>query len=124
MAPLGGYQILLGVEVMQAEYRNSFANPEPLQPNQVIPLSFHISEKFHTFEKGHRIILQAHSSQFPANDRNPRQLMDGYQAGADDYRNGVQSIYKSMVNPSHLMLPVMIKKLHKAVKSRAINFAR
>ena len=109
--PMGGYQMLLGVEVMRAKYRNSFANPEPLQPNQVTPLSFHIWDKFHTFKKGHRIMVQVHSSWFPAYDRNPQQFMDIYQAKAGDYRKAVQSIHRSTASPSHLALPVMVKKL-------------
>ena len=108
--PMGGYQMLLGVEVMRAKYRNSFANPEPLQPNQVTPLSFHIWDKFHTFKKGHRIMVQVHSSWFPAYDRNPQQFMDIYQADAGDYRKAVQSVYRSTASPSHLALPVMVNK--------------
>ncbi|MFL2501634.1 MAG: CocE/NonD family hydrolase C-terminal non-catalytic domain-containing protein [Luminiphilus sp.] len=29
----------------------------PLQPNKVSPLSFHIWDKFHSFKKGHRIMV-------------------------------------------------------------------
>jgi len=76
----------------------------------VTPLSFHIWDKFHTFKKGHRIMVQVHSSWFPAYDRNPQQFMDIYRADAGDYRKAVQSIYRSTASPSHLALPVMVQK--------------
>ena len=116
--------MLLGMEVMRATHRNSFVNPEPLQPSQVTSLSFHIWDKFHTFKKGHRIMVQAHSSQFPANNRNPQQFMDIYQAEAGDYTKAVQNIYKSTLNHSHLTLPVMTARLDMAVKRLIAKSAR
>ena len=68
-------------------------------------------------------MVQARSSQFPVNDRDPQKLVDVFQAGADDCRKGVQSIYKSTVNACHLTLPEMIKKLDKAVKNPTANLA-
>ena len=116
--------MLLGMEVMRATHRNSFVNPEPLQPSQVTSLSFHIWDKFHTFKKGHRIMVQAHSSQFPANNRNPQQFMDIYQAEAGDYTKAVQNIYKSTLNHSHLTLPVMTARRDMAVRRLIAKFAR
>ena len=117
-APLGDYQMLLGVEVMRAKHRNSFVNSEPLQRSQVTSLSFHIWDKFHTLKKGHRIMMQAQSSQFPANNRNPQQFMDIYQAEAGDFTKALQNIYKSTVNRSHLALPVMTARLDIALIAR------
>lgn len=104
---MGGYQMLVGVEVMRAKYRSDFENPAPMEPNKVTPLTFNIWDKFHTFKKGHRIMVQVHSSWFPAYDRNPQQFMDIYQAGTKDYQKATQKIYRSKSAPSHLVLPVM-----------------
>jgi len=104
---MGGYQMLVGVEVMRAKYRNDFANPEPMTPNQVTPISFDIWDRFHTFAKGHRIMVQVHSSWFPAYDRNPQQFMNIYRATASDYRKAEQQLYRSRDAPTHLVLPVL-----------------
>ena len=104
---MGGYQMLVGVEVMRAKYRNDFERPEPLEPNTVTPISFNIWDKFHTFKKGHRIMVQVHSSWFPAYDRNPQQFMDIYQAEAKDYQKATQKIHRSKNAFSHLVLPVI-----------------
>jgi putative CocE/NonD family hydrolase len=104
---MGNYQMLVGNEVMRAKYRNDFELPEPLKFNTVTPISFNIWDKFHTFKKGHRIMVQVHSSWFPAYDRNPQQFMDIYQAEAKDYQKATQKIHRSKNAFSHLVLPVI-----------------
>ncbi len=107
---MGSYQMLLGVEVMRAKYRNSMSDPEPLEPDKITPISFNIWDKFHTFKKGHRIMVQVHSSWFPAYDRNPQQFMDIYQAEGKDYKVADHEIYRSNNFPSHLQLPILESK--------------
>ena len=104
---MGGYQMLLGVEVMRAKYRNDFENPEPMKPNKVTPISFNIWDKFHTFKKGHRIMVQVHSTWFPAYDRNPQKFMNIYHAEAQDYQKSIHTIYRSKESSSHLVLPIL-----------------
>ena len=103
---MGSYQMLVGVETMRAKYRNDYSNPEPMAPNEVTPISFNIWDKFHTFKKGHRIMVQVHSSWFPAYDRNPQQFMDIYHAKKKDYKKATQKIYRSGKTPSHIVLPI------------------
>lgn len=104
---MGGYQMLLGVEVMRGKYRNSFSNPEPMTPDQVTPVSFAILDRFHTFKKGHRIMVHVHSSWFPAFDRNPQTFTNIYRAKKSDYQKATQKIYRTPESPSHLVLPVL-----------------
>ena len=104
---MGGYQMLLGIEVMRGKYRDSFANPEPMPPDEITPITFHLWDKFHTFKKGHRIMIQIQSSWFPAFDRNPQTFTNIYRAKDDDYQKATQKIYRSDESPSHLVLPVL-----------------
>ena len=104
---MGGYQMLLGIEVMRGKYRNSYSNPEPMTPDQITPVSFEIRDKFHTFKKGHKIMVHVHSSWFPAFDRNPQKFVNIYRAKKSDYQKATQKIYRSQESPSHLVLPVM-----------------
>ncbi len=104
--PMGGYQMLLAVEVMRAKYRSSMSKPTPLVPNKVTPLSFRLWDKFHTFKKGHQIMVQIHSSWFPAYDRNPQQFINIYTAEAKDYFISSHNIYYSNQYPSHIQLPI------------------
>jgi predicted acyl esterase len=104
---MGGYQMLLGIEVMRGKFRNSFSIPESMTPDEITPISFHLWDKFHTFKKGHRIMIQIQSSWFPAFDRNPQTFTNIYRAKKDDYQKATQKIFRSGGSPSHLVLPVV-----------------
>tara|TARA_B100000780_G_scaffold279138_1_gene255880 strand:+ start:3229 stop:5076 length:1848 start_codon:yes stop_codon:yes gene_type:complete len=104
---MAGYQMLLGVEVMRAKYRNSMSHPEPLIPGKITPITFNIWDKLHTFKRGHRIMVQVHSSWFPAYDRNPHRFMNIYQAEGPDYLTCKHKIFRSSEFPSHIKLPVL-----------------
>lgn len=104
---MGGYQMLVGMEVMRGKYRNSFSNPEPMTPDEITPISFELRDRFHTFKKGHRIMVQVHSTWFPAFDRNPQKFINIYRAKKSDYQKATQKIYRSPKSPSHLVLPIL-----------------
>ena len=104
---MGHYQMLVGVEAMRARYRESMSDPRPLTRNKVTPVNFTIWDKFHTFKKGHRIMVQVHSTWFPAYDRNPQQYIDIYSAAKDDLKVATQRIHRASEAPSHLVLPVI-----------------
>ena len=101
------YQMLVGAEVFRAKYRHSYSKPEPMVPNQVTPLEWDLRDKYHTFQKGHRIMVQVQSSWFPLIDRNPHQFMDIYAATPSDFHPATQRVYHSAAQPSHLELLVM-----------------
>jgi putative CocE/NonD family hydrolase len=104
---MGGYQMLLAYEVMRGKYRNSFSKPEPMRPGEVTPIRFELRDRFHTFRKGHRIMVQVHSSWFPLFDRNPQVFTNIYTAEPGDYRDATQRVYRSAATPSHLELPIV-----------------
>jgi putative CocE/NonD family hydrolase len=104
---MGGYQMMVGIEVMRGKYRNSLSDPEPMTPDLVTPISFEIRDRFHTFKKGHRIMVHVHSSFFPAFDRNPQKFTNIYRAKESDYQKATQKIYRSQKSPSHLVLPIL-----------------
>ena len=105
--PMGGYQMMVGFEVMRGKYRESYSKPEPMVPGRVTPIGFEIRDKFHTFRKGHRIMVQVQSSFFPAIDRNPQVFTDIYRARPEQYQKATQVVYRSAQSPSHVVLPVI-----------------
>ncbi len=107
-AKMGGYQVLLGIEAMRGRYRNDLSKPEPMVPGKLTPVSFNIWDKFHTFKKGHRIMVHLHSTWFPVFDRNPQTFVENiYRAKPEQYRKATQTVYRSVEAPSHLVLPVV-----------------
>ncbi len=104
---MAGYQMLVGAEGMRAKYRNSYENPQPVTPNERTEIHFEIRDKFHTFKKGHRIMVQIHSTWFPIYDRNPGQFMNIYGAENSDYLKTTQTIHRAPGAASHVVLPVL-----------------
>ncbi len=111
-ANLGGYEFMLAGEVFRARYRNSFEKPGAVTPGEVMPYTFSLRSRDHTFKAGHRIMVQIQSTWFPLIDRNPQTYVPNiYEAVQGDFRTAAQSIYRSSAAASHVSLPVNNKGL-------------
>jgi len=106
---MGDFQMLLAGEIFRAKFRKSFVKPEPMIPNKVTKIEFDLRDKYHTFRKGHRIMVQVHSTWFPVYDRNPQKFVDIYFAKPSDFQKATQKVYRSAKFPSHLILGVLKK---------------
>ncbi len=101
---MGGFQQLVRGEVFRGKFRNSFTTPEPFIPGKITPIEYQMPDVFHTFLKGHRIMVQVQSSWFPLVDRNPQQFVDIYSAREDDFKKAIQRVYRSKSTPSYIIL--------------------
>jgi hypothetical protein len=106
-APMGHFQMLLAGDILRAKFRNSMSTPEPMVPNQPAKLAFTLGDKYHTFLKGHRLMVQIQSSWFPMFDRNPQTFVDIYHAKDSDYRKATHKVFRSATRPSFVTLPVV-----------------
>ncbi len=104
---MGGFQMLLAGDILRAKFRSSFTNPQPMVPDKVTRLEFPLGDKYHTFLKGHRIMVQVQSSWFPMFDRNPQKFVDIYHARESDYRKATQKIFRSAQSPSYVTVNVI-----------------
>jgi len=104
---MGHFQMLLAGDILRAKFRNSMSAPEPMVPNQPTTLTFALGDKYHTFLKGHRLMVQIQSSWFPMFDRNPQTFVDIYHAKDEDYRRATHTVFRSASMPSHITLPVL-----------------
>lgn len=83
---MGGYQQLVRAEVFRGRFRNSFEKPEPFVPGKETEVNVPLQDVLHTFKKGHRIMIQIHSTWFPYIDRNPQKYVDNiYKADEKDF---------------------------------------
>ncbi len=105
--PMGGYQMLVRGEIMRGRFRNSFENPTAFTPNKVEKVRFELPDVAHTFQKGHRLMIQVQSSWFPLVDRNPHQFINIYEADASDFQKATIRIYHDQKNSSGIVLPVL-----------------
>ena len=101
---MGGFQQLVRGELFRGKFRNGFSNPEPFIPGRITKIEYQMPDIFHTFRKGHRIMIQVQSSWFPLVDRNPQQYKDIYHAKAGDFIKATQRVYRSRTAPSFITL--------------------
>lgn len=95
---MGGYQQLVRHEVFRGRFRNSFEKPEPFKPNEVTDVNFPLQDILHTFKKGHKMMIQIHSTWFPYIDRNPQKYVDNiYKANAEDFVKATIKVYGTSV---------------------------
>jgi uncharacterized protein len=104
---MNGYQMLVRGEPMRAKYRNSWSKPEPLKPNEPTRIPFAMPDINHTFQKGHRIMIQIQSTWFPLVDRNPQKFLNIYQAKNEDFQKATQRIYRAGKLATNLKVNVL-----------------
>ncbi len=90
---MGGYQQLLRGEPFRAKFRNSWEKPDPLTPGKEADINFTMPDVFHTFRRGHRIMVQVESSWFPLTDRNPQTFTDIPFAKPEDFQKATEQIF-------------------------------
>jgi predicted acyl esterase len=59
-----------------------------------------MNDIFHTFKKGHRVMVQIQSTWFPLMDRNPQVFMDINKAKAGDYQKATHTVFHDAARPS------------------------
>jgi putative CocE/NonD family hydrolase len=105
---MGGYQLAVGMDIFRGRYRESFAIPKPIEPNQPLVYEFKLPPSNHVFLQGHRIMVQVQSSWFPLYDRNPQTFVPNiFLAAPDDYRKATQRVFHSAQHASYIALPVV-----------------
>ena len=90
---MGGYEQLLRGEPFRAKFRNSWEKPEPLTPGKMTDVDFAMPDLFHTFRRGHRIMVQVQSSWFPLTDRNPQTFTDIPLREAGDFKKATEQVF-------------------------------
>jgi putative CocE/NonD family hydrolase len=105
--PLGGYQQLVRGDIMRGKYRHSLEKPEPFVPGKPTQVAFDMLDCFHTFKKGHRLMVQIQSSWFPLFDRNPQTFMNIMEANPEEFKKATHTVFRTKEWPSRIVLPVL-----------------
>jgi putative CocE/NonD family hydrolase len=104
---MAGYQQLVRGEVMRGKFRRSMEKPEPFEPGRITGVSFGMQDIFHTFRRGHCIMVQVQSSWFPLVDRNPQTFVNIPTARESDFQKAVQRVYHSKQAASSISVLVL-----------------
>lgn len=105
---MGGFQQLVRGECFRGRFRKSFEKPEPFTPGKAERIDYAMPDIYHTFRRGHRIMIQIQSTWFPLVDRNPQKFVDNiYEARPTDFQKATQRVYLGRSNGS--VVKVLVK---------------
>jgi putative CocE/NonD family hydrolase len=104
---MGGFQQLVRGEAMRGKFRDSYEKPAPFEPGKPAKIEYVMPDVYHTFRKGHRIMIHVQSSWFPLIDRNPQKFCDIYHAQPEDFVKATQRVYHSASAGSRLRVEVL-----------------
>ena len=108
---MGDYQMMVRSEVIRGRFRNSREHPEPFVPNKPTHIELELQDVLHTFQKGHRVMVQIQSTWFPLVDRNPHNYVDNiFEAQESDFIKATQRVYRSRQRPTRLRVGVLRAK--------------
>lgn len=115
-----GYQQLVRGEPFRGKFRKSFSAPEPFKPGKVEEIRFSMPDVYHSFKKGHRIMIQVQSSWFPLTDRNPQTFTDIPNAKPADFVTVTERIFHSARSASFIEVNVEpnVPPNHETILSR------
>jgi uncharacterized protein len=104
---MGGYQQLVRGEPFRGKFRKSFEKAVPFEPGKPDKVEFQLPAVFHTFGRGHRVMVQVESSWFPLVDRNPQKFMKIDEAQPPDFQKATERVYRSAKLASGITLDVL-----------------
>jgi putative CocE/NonD family hydrolase len=107
---MGGYQLMVSADILRGRYRESFADPKPIEPGKPLLYHWEMPTANHVFLPGHRIMVQVQSSWFPLYDRNPQTFVPNiFWAKPGDYKKAEQRVYHEPGDASYIELPLVSK---------------
>ena len=106
--PMSGYQLMVRGELFRGRYRESFEHPKAFTSDSITPVNYTLYDVAHTFEPGHRIMIQIQSSWFPIIDRNPQKFINTYECSVEDFMMRMPvKIYHQQDAATRVILPVV-----------------
>jgi putative CocE/NonD family hydrolase len=105
---MSGYQMHVRSEVIRGRFRNSYEKPEPFTPDEVARVKLELMDVLHTFKKGHRLMVQVHSTWFPLIDRNPQKYVPNiFQANEEDFISATHRVHRGGQHTSSIRVGVL-----------------
>ena len=104
---MSGYQLMVSADIFRGRYRESYEVAGALEPDTVLDYTVPLPHVDHTFQPGHRLMVQVQSTWFPLYDRNPQTFVPSIMTAPDSaYRAQRHRIHHSAGHATHLELLV------------------
>jgi putative CocE/NonD family hydrolase len=103
-----GYQMMVRSEVMRGRFRDGYIEPKPFEPNVPVLVRVPLQDVLHTFQKGHRLMVQVQSTWFPLVDRSPQvYLPNMYEAKESDCVKATHRVWREGQKHSRVLVGVL-----------------
>ena len=80
-------------------------------PNKPAKIELKLQDVMHTFKKGHRVMVQIHSTWFPLIDRNPQKYVPNiFVANDNDFIIVKQRVFRTQDRPSQIRVSILPQK--------------
>ena len=77
-------------------------------PDKVTRVSFELRDAFHTFKRGHRLMVHIQSTWFPFVDRNPQSWVPNiFEASEEDFIAVTNRVHRSREHPSLIRVGIL-----------------
>ncbi len=105
---LDNYWQMVRSEVIRGRFRDSYSDPKPFEPGKITYVDLPLQDVYHTFEQGHRIMIQVQSTWFPLVDRNPQSYVPNiFKADSSDFVEATHRVYHSNEHPTNIEVKVL-----------------
>jgi putative CocE/NonD family hydrolase len=105
---MDAYQQLVHGNAFRMRWRRSFERPQPMIATTPDSVTFALEDVFHTFRRGHRLMVHVQSTWFPLIDRNPQTFVPNiYAAKPADFQAHLMTVFRAANRPSRLGIPVL-----------------
>lgn len=99
----GDAQIMVRSEIIRARFRDGYESPKPMRKGVATEIRLPLQSVLHTFEPGHRIMIQVQSSWFPMVDRNPQSWVDNiFEATDADFVQANHRLFHDRAHPTRI----------------------
>ncbi len=103
-----GRQELVRAGVIRGRFRDGFDKAVPMEPNKPVRVRLELSDICHSFQPGHRIMVQVQSTWFPFIDRNPQKFVPNiFLAKDEDFVFATHSVHRTLNMPSSIQFDVL-----------------
>jgi putative CocE/NonD family hydrolase len=69
---MSGYQLMVSGDIFRGRYRENYNEAKRINANMALEYTIPLPHVNHTFQSGHRLMIQIQSTWFPLYDRNPQ----------------------------------------------------
>jgi len=104
---MSGYQLMISGDIFRARYREKLSEATPVKANEPLEYTIPLPHVNHTFQPGHRLMIQIQSTWFPLYDRNPQSFVPNIMSAPDSaYQAQRHRIHHSADHATYLELQV------------------